>query len=234
MDPDIQMGRLSVLFGLCSLAVLTEGMSAGSLVTTETARNDVHDAVEKSTESHRADLTKPKNTENSSDCPWADRAKHASQVGEEATEDSSHSNKVSNASAIVDRIEDTKRIGYYEDDVTQRSVRPQVPAVDLSSHDILLDPGLISARLTRQAAENDASYSNPTSVEDTSGDAGDVESDGSDDSDVEDDLGLAEDRYRSGYPYWYQRQFSNQRDRADNRRDPPYRNYLRYPVFPGR
>ncbi|XP_029159958.1 uncharacterized protein LOC114931965 [Nylanderia fulva] len=96
---------------------------------------------------------------------------------------------------------------------------------------------LISPRLTRQAEESDEDgSSNPSSEENLS-----VESDSESENigssqetaDPEGDLGVAEDRYRYQYPYWYRRQFANQRNRADDRRE-PYRNYLTYPVFPGK
>lgn len=111
--------------------------------------------------------------------------------------------------------------------------------VDLSSHNVPLDshPDLISARLTRQVEESDnTDYSNPSSVENISAES-DVESENigssQESSDLEGDLGVAEDRYRFQYPYRYRRPFANQRYRANERRE-PYRNYLRYPVFPGK
>lgn len=227
------MERLGILFGLCTIAILTEITSAGLLATTEAARNDVHEA--NSTESNRTDLPKWRNTNNSTDCSRIDRTKRGPEVGGKSAEDPSRSNKVSNASAttVGDPVEDAQRekhVGCYEGNVA-RPDHQQNPPLELSSHDILLDPGLISARLTRQAGRKGASGS---SIEDNLDDAVRGSDDSSrPDSALKDDLGVAEDRYPSMYPYWYQRQYSNQRYRANDRRD-PHRNYLRYPVFPGR
>lgn len=115
------------------------------------------------------------------------------------------------------------------------------PSISFSSDDILLDPGLIPVRLNRQA-KKDADYSNSASIENISSD----ESNNYDknrnpvplkrSSQLEGDLDVAEDRYQPPYPYWnpyYRRQFPNQRYRPNDRRE-PYRNYWRYPVFPGK
>lgn len=123
-------------------------------------------------------------------------------------------------------------------DAVSRSRHLKGSAEDLSSRDILPDPGVVSTRTARQAGSSIRDYEGPRpSVKSTSGD--DVAARrniGSPrrGSDSKDDIGVAEDRYsRPQYPYWQQRQYPNQRYRANDRRD-PYRNYPRYPVFPGR
>lgn len=180
---------------------------------------------------------KLKNSKDNSKCPPDE--KDVTQIGERAGEGPSHSNKAAarNAStaSLIDSptcIEDSKRFGDRKDDPFQ-SEHQREAIETVSSHDILLDPGLIPrARLARRAEKSDADY---PSQKDTSGNAGDSEiiDLSQRGPDREDDLRVAEDRRRFQYPYWYRGQPANQRYRINDRRD-RYRNYLRYPVFPGR
>lgn len=173
--------------------------------------------------------------------------KNTTQV-EKYVKDPSYLNNTSNASATS-----TGDFSNYSKD-TQHSrhngslegdkYHKDEPSEGLPSHDILLDPGLISARLSRRAEEGDTDYSNPASIENISND---VKSNNYDESrsaaaskrslNYKSDLGVAEDRYPPPYPYWnpyyYRGQYPNQGYRINDRRE-PYRNYWRYPVFPGK
>ncbi|XP_014470136.1 PREDICTED: uncharacterized protein LOC106742060 [Dinoponera quadriceps] len=215
------MARLSVLFSvLCSFAILA-AFPASLASTTENPRGN---AV------HRTGPSK--NTEDESDCPWSHvgHVEKAYQAGEEFTKDSSRFNEGPSEKVRRSRYSEGRR----EDDVS-RSSHQRRPVVDLSSHDILPNPDLISAS---QAGKSTGDHGNPASpVKSTFGD--DVERRSIDSlrrrgPDLQDDIAVAEDRYRPQYPYRYQQQYPNQRYRANDRRDPYRNNYLRYPVFPGR
>lgn len=127
-----------------------------------------------------------------------------------------------------DRKDDPPESGHKRQTITTTTT------TGLSSRDVLHDPGLIPARLVRRAeTSGNADY---PSREDTSGNAEkNVQSIDPPRSGrkSEDDLGLAEDRHRPRYPYWYRGQAANQRYPVNDRRQ-HYHNYLRYPVFPGR
>ncbi|XP_018299849.1 uncharacterized protein [Mycetomoellerius zeteki] len=203
------MERLSViLFSFYSLAILTESMSTGSSAMIETSWDDVHD---NSTQVE----------EHAKDPLYLNNASNAFTI---STDDFSSSN-----------IKDMEHLRHNEDKENDAD-RKEEPSEDLSSHDILLDPSLIPARLTRQTEKGDVDYSNLASI------SSDVKSNNHDDSrsvlpskrnlNYEGDLSMAEDRYSSAYPY-YRREFPNQRYRANDRRE-PYRNYWRYPVFSGK
>ncbi|CAL1676360.1 unnamed protein product [Lasius platythorax] len=216
------MERLSIFFfSLFSLAVLAESTSAGSSTTTETSRSNGCDARNVIEKPH-VDLLKSKGVKNDSECSLVNQ---------------SHVKAVSFSNNYTKDVQYTKRIENREDDASP-SYHKDRSHVDLSSHNIsLLDSSdLISARLSRQVEKSDMDYSNPSSVEDISVEPV-VESENigssQESSDLKGDLGVAEDRYRFQYPYWYRGQFANQRYRAYDRRE-PYRNYLRYPVFPGK
>ncbi|KYM95495.1 hypothetical protein ALC62_13924 [Cyphomyrmex costatus] len=170
--------------------------------------------------------------------------KNSTQVGEEA-KDPSYLNNASNVSTIStsdfssNNIKDTQHLrdnGDKENDADHK----EEPSEDLSSHDILLDPSLIPARLSRQTEKGNSDYSNLASI------SNDIKFNNHDYSrsvlpksnlNYEGDLSMAEDRYSSAYPYWnlyYRRQFPNHRYRANDRRE-RYRNYWRYPpVFSGK
>lgn len=241
------MERLSIFFfSLFSLAVLAESTSAGSSTTTETSRSDGCDARNVIEKPH-VDLLKSKGVKNDSECSLVNQShvKGTIQIGEQSAA-GLYLNKISDASTIpavsfsnnyTKDVQYTKRIENREDDASP-SYHKDRSDVDLSSHNIpLLDSSdLISARLSRQVEKSDMDYSNPSSVEDISVEPV-VESENigssQESSDFKGDLGVAEDRYRFQYPYWYRGQFANQRYRAYDRRE-PYRNYLRYPVFPGK
>ncbi|XP_011881029.1 PREDICTED: uncharacterized protein LOC105569287 isoform X2 [Vollenhovia emeryi] len=207
------MERFSVIcFSLCSCAILAGSMSVESSTTKETLWGDAHDV--RNVENHRADLLKQQDAQNNTKNHSFDDnlVKNATQIGEHAKNPLSL-NKTSDASAT---------------------------STGLSSHDILLDPVLIPARLSRQAEKGD--YLNLASIENVSND---VESTNDENRSVvpskqnlnlEGDLGVAEDRYQSPYPYWnsyYRGQFPNQRYQTNDWRQ-PYRSYWRYPVFSGK
>lgn len=234
-----EMERISILsFNLCFFAVLVGSLHADSSATTETAKDGAYDVI------RHADLLK--NVENdSASSSVNENVKDAAQLEKYPAKGLSYLNKASNAlttsivrspnSSVDDTDRHSERIGDQEGDAS-RSDRKEESAVDLS-HDVLLDPTLIPARPVRQA-----DYT--ASIEDIPGDAKshcNVERRNIDSSlrssDLESDLSVAEDRYqspyRSQYPYWYRGQFPNPRYRTNDRRE-PYRNYLRYPVFPGK
>jgi len=195
-----RMRSFSDFFNLCMLAILTGSILAGST------------RMEPSTdEDHRAKL---KNARSNPECPRSNE-RHVKGTGSEIGERIAKDPPRFSEAASFDRIED-----FRGEDLRSLNGPQRKTVVDPSSHDILLDLGLIPARLARRAARGDADY---PLREDTPGDI--------DSSLRGSDLGVAEDRYR--YPYWYQGQFENQRYRANDRRK-HYRNYLRYPVFPGR
>jgi len=206
-----KMKGLGDLFSLCVFAILV-----GSILSDSTKMDS------STREGHRASPLKLKNVRSNPECSLSERHTKGtgSEIGERIAEDPKRS---SEAASFIDCIEDSRG----EDD--PRLGHQRQTAMDTSSHDILLDPGLIPARLVRRAARSDTDY---LPREDTSGDAGDIDSllQGSDSG--QDDLQVAEDR-RPQYPYWYRGQSENQRYRANDRRE-HYRNYLRYPVFPGR
>lgn len=239
------MGRLGILVSVCSLALLTVQTYADSSATLDISANESHARGMADTENHRADLLKSKNTRNDTKCLWSNRTKDAARRGEEHVKEPFRFDNLSAASAVSnvpsscdENTQRPKHGGDHEGHVP-RANHQQGPAADLSSHDILLDPaGLMPARLARQVEKDGAKgRAKSASIEGTSagevGASGGIDSSPLRDSDREDDLGVAEDRYRPQYPYWYQRQFPNQRYQASDRRV-PYRNYLRYPVFPGR
>ncbi|EZA58594.1 hypothetical protein DMN91_009487 [Ooceraea biroi] len=219
------MKHLGNLFGLC-FAILAGSILVSS-TTIDASTGDAHDT--KDAENHHISPSKLEDAKNNSECPSnTNLLKGVTQIGERAVKDPSHSNKVSNAStASFDsksiETQHSKYIGDRKDDPFQ--LEHQQKAVNLSSHDILLDPALI--RLVRQAEKRNADY--PTH-EDTSGNVESIDL-SQRGSDLEDDLGVAEDRRQ--YPYWYRGQPTNQRYRVNDRRE-HYRNYLRYPVFPGK
>lgn len=156
--------------------------------------------------------------------------KGAVQIGEQLA--ALYLNKMSNASTIptvslsdnyTKAVKYVKRIENREDDASPSNHKNR-------SDDILDLSNIILARLTRQAEKSNTGSSNPSSVENI-----ESENIGSSQerSNLESDLGVAEDRYRFQYPYWNRRQFASQRYRANDRRE-PFRNYLKYPVFPGK
>ncbi|XP_011050249.1 PREDICTED: uncharacterized protein LOC105143556 [Acromyrmex echinatior] len=168
---------------------------------------------------------------------WDNVYDNSTQVGEHV-KDSLYLNNASNAFTIStsdfssNNIKDMQHNEDKENDADSK----EEPSEDLSSHDILLDPSLLSVRLSRQTEKRDANYSNLASI------SSNVKSNNHDDSksvlsskwnlNYEGDLSVAEDRYPSAYPY-YRKEFPNQRYRANDRRE-RYRNYLRYPVFSGK
>ncbi|XP_071572195.1 uncharacterized protein [Temnothorax nylanderi] len=238
------MERFSVIFiSLCSLAtILAESMPTGSSTTIETLWDNAHEVG--NVENHPADLLKQKNVQNNTKHLLLDEnlVKNTTQVGEHA-KNPLYFNKASTtltgdfSSSYIKDTQHLKHNGDREGDDKEE------PSVGLSSYDILLDPSLIPARLTRQARKGDADYSNLASSENVSGD---VEPNNYDENrsvisskrsaNLESDLDVAEDRYQPPYPYrypYYRGQLPNQRYRANDRRE-PYRNYWRYPVFPGK
>ncbi|XP_018052298.1 PREDICTED: uncharacterized protein LOC108689852 [Atta colombica] len=165
---------------------------------------------------------------------WDNVHDNSTQV-EEHAKDSLYLNNTSNAFTIStgdfssNHIKDMQ----HNEDKENDADRKEEPSEDLSSHDILLDPSLLPARLNRQTEKGEADYSNFASI------SSNVKFNNHDDSvlpsklNYENDLSVAEDRYPSTYPY-YRKEFSNQRSiRANNRRE-RYRNYWRYPVFSGK
>ncbi|XP_018375093.1 PREDICTED: uncharacterized protein LOC108768902 [Trachymyrmex cornetzi] len=156
---------------------------------------------------------------------WDNVHDNSTQVGEHA-KDSLYLNNASNAFTISTGDFSSSNIKnmQHNEDKENDADRKEEPSEDLSSHDILLDPSLLPARLSRQTEK------------------GDVKSNNHDDSrsilsskwnlNYEGDLSVAEDRYPSAYPY-YRREFPNQRYRANDRRE-HYRNDWRHPVFSGK
>lgn len=220
--PPPEMESLGVLLGvLCCFAILAGPvvvLSAPS--TTEIPRaNAARPSLEPS---------KPKNTENDPDCPWIHVAgvEDTVQAERELTRDSSRSKEES-----VQDARRSKHAGDPRGDGPPRSSRHRGPAVDLSSHDTTLpDSSAISARQAKRSTWDYRDYP-AASGDDVARRS--IDSSRRWGSDPKDDLGIAEYRYPPQYPYWYQRQNPNQRYRPNDRKD-PYRNYLRYPVFPGR
>lgn len=231
-----QMERLSILFfNLCFFAVLVGSIYADSSATTETLKNDMGDV-----KTHNL----LKDIENDPECSLMNEShmKDAAQLEQHNTvKNPSYLSEASNAFTTSvspsSSINNTQHSDHIKDQKGNQSDRKQESIVDLS-HDILLDPSL--TRSIREAEKSDVDYTT-ASVEDIPDDAkshGNIERsiDSSlHNSNLEGDLSVAEDRYQSQYPYWYrtQGQFPNERYRANDRRE-PYRNYLRYPVFPGK
>ncbi|KAL6422660.1 hypothetical protein ACFW04_010714 [Cataglyphis niger] len=235
------MARLSIFcISLCSLAILTESIPSGSLTTTEILRSNEYDARNVIEKSH-ADILKRNDRQGS--LVNQSHLKSAAPIGDQSAA-SLHLNNISDASTTptvsssdnsTKDVQYTKRIENRRNDAPPSNHKDRSD-VDLLSHDILLNPfNVISPRLTRQNKKSDMDYSNPSSVKNSAELSIENENIGSSQksSDFESDLGVAEDRYRYQYPYWYRGQFANQRYRANDRRE-PYRNYLRYPVFPGK
>lgn len=241
----IQMERFSIIFfSCCSLAILAESMPIGSSTTIETLWDNVHEIHVRNIENY---LLKPTNVQNNTEHLLLDEnlMKNTTQV-EEHVKNPLYLNKTSDTSIIStgdfssSYINDTQHLkhnGSREDNANHK----KEPSIDLSSHDILLDPDLILVRLSRQTGKSNVDYSKLASVENISRN---VKSNNYDanrrivtlkwDSNPKDDLSVAEDRYQP--PYWnpyYRGQFPNQRYRTNDRRE-PYRNYWRYPVFPGK
>ncbi|XP_018337171.1 PREDICTED: uncharacterized protein LOC108745490 isoform X2 [Trachymyrmex septentrionalis] len=156
---------------------------------------------------------------------WDNVHDNSTQAGEH-TKDSLYLNNASNAFTISTGDFSSSNIKdmQYNENKENDADRKEEPSEDLSSHDILLDPSLLPARLSRQIEQ------------------GDVKSNNHDDSksvlsskwnlNYGSDLSVAEDRYPSAYPY-YRREFSNQRYRANGRKE-HYHNYWKYPVFSGK
>lgn len=234
-----QMERFSVVFfSLCSLAILAGLTPIESPTTIETLWDNAHDVR---SESH-ANLLKQKNTQNNTEHLLGENLmENTTHIGEHA-KNPSYLNKTSEVSATstddfsssyIKDMQHLRHNGDREDDANHKDGL----SIGLSSHDILLDPGLIPARLNRQAEKDN---SNLASIENISSDV--ITNNYKNKSVVpsnpnfESDLGVAEDRYQSPYPYWnpyYRGQLPNQRYRANCRRE-PYPNYWRYPVFPGK
>lgn len=209
------MKFFSIFFSLCSLVIFARSTTTDSLATIEASGNN--NVYTKEIENHHADLSKPSNV--------------TSNISRTLVDSSSSSIEVSQCSKIIED-EDQESDTFYSNN--------EEPAIGLLSQDVLLDPGLITARLSRQAENSDpADYSGSVLVENNSSDVsnGDTESGIIDlsqqNSDVEEsDLGAAEDRYRLPYPY--RDQFMHGRYRTHYDRKEPNRSYLKYPVFPGR
>lgn len=229
-----KMERFSIFFGLCSLAILVGSSPTDS--STETTRSNGY-VIGKP----HADILESKSVKNDSESSLVNQSdmKGAAQIGERSA---LHLNEIPNASTIptVSFLDDCtkgarciKRIENREDDASPSNHKNRSNG-DLSSHDIF--PDIILARLTRQVERSNVDSSNPSSVENISAESV-VESENigssQERSNFKSDLGVAEDRYRFQYPYWYRGQFANQRYRANDRRE-PYRSYLKYPVFPGK
>lgn len=231
------MERLSVIFlGLCSLAILAGPTPTESSTAVETLWNNARDVrnVE-----DRANLPRQKNVQNDTEHLLLDEnlTKNVTVVGEHAI-DPLKTTATSTGYSSSGDMKDTQHLrhnGDQQDDANHKNG----PPIGLLSHDILLDPGLISVRLSRQAEKGN---SNLASIENHR-----ISSDVTTDnktrsvvpskSTLESDLGVAEDRYQSPYPYWnpyYRGQFPNQRYQPSYRREPYRSNYWRYPVFPGK
>jgi len=233
------MEHFSVIFSLCSLTILAGSTPTGSSTTIETLWNNAHDVRE--SKNHHINLKQ--NTQNDTKYSLIDEnpVKGDTQVGEHVA-DPLYLNNASNAFTtstgdFSSRHKDMQHSRYNENG--EDDAYHTEESVDLSSHDILLDPSLIPARLNRQAEKGDADYASIESI------SSDVKFSNHDESrsvvpskqslDYEDDLGVAEDRFPL-YPYWnpyYRGNFPNQRYRANDRRE-PYSNYWKYPVFPGK
>lgn len=234
----------AIVFILCFLVILAESTPAGSSATLWDNAHDIRDI-----DNHHTNLLKPQSVQNNTKHLLIDEnpVKNTTQVGEYA-KDSSYLNKTSDSSTAStgdfssSYIKDTLH-SRHNGDREGDAYHKEGPSVDLSSYDILLDPSLILARLSRQAGKSDTHYSNLASIKNISRN---IESSNHNENrnpipskrnpNFEDDLGVAEDRYQPPYPYrypYYREQFPNQRYRTNDRRE-PYRNYLRYPVFPGK
>ncbi|KAL6267832.1 hypothetical protein P5V15_000904 [Pogonomyrmex californicus] len=243
------MERISIIFfSFCSLAILAGTISANSS-TNEILQNNTHDISD--VENYHINLLKPRSVQNDvkQSSVHENLVKNITQDGEHDMKNSSFLNKTSDTFAsstgdiLGSYIKDMQISRFNRDQKSDAETYREGSTVGLSSHDILLDPGLISARPSRQAEKSDMNYSNLASIESISGDTS--KSDQSVDSksivpsrvrssNFKGDLGVAEDRYQPPYPYWYYRgQFPNERYRPYDRRE-PYHNYLRYPVFPGK
>lgn len=210
--------------------------STESSTTTETLRSNECDTRDIIEEPH-ADILKSKSVKNDSDCSLV---KNQSDM-KDAVQVEEHSaalclNKISNVSTIPTI---SSSDNYTKDVKYIKQIENQEDNASSSNHknrsdDILDLPGIILARLTRQAEKSDSS--NPPSIENISAES-DIKNknigSSQEKSNLEGDLGVAEDRYGFQNPYWYRGQFTNQRYRAYDRRE-PYRNYLKYPVFPGK
>lgn len=236
------MERFSIIFSLCSLTILAESIPIESS-TIETLWDNAHGV--RNIENH--DLLKPTNVQdNTKQLLLDENLMENTTQGEEHAKNSLHLNETSVTSVIStgdflsSYINDTQHLKYNESQEVANHEKE--PSADLSSHDILLDPDLILVRLNRQTKRSNTDYSKPASVENISRD---VESNNDENrsivtlkqnSNPEGDLSVAEDRYQAPNPYWnphYRGQFPNQRYRTNDRRE-PYRNYWRYPVFPGK
>ncbi|XP_070156397.1 uncharacterized protein [Polyergus mexicanus] len=244
------MTRLSIFyFSLCSLAILAESALADSSTTTKISKSnecDARNVIEKP----RADILKSKSVKNDSQGSLVNQShvKSAVQTGERSAagvylnkiSDTFTTPTVNSSNNSTKVVQYTKCIENRENDASPLNHEDR-SNVDLLSHDILLNPFDVIpprlTRLTRQNKKGDTDYSNPSSVENSAELSIDMENENigslQKGSDLENDLGVAEDRYRFQYPPWYRRQFANQRYRTNDRRE-PYRNYLRYPVFPGK
>lgn len=235
------MERFSVIFfSLCFLAIVAESTSIESSTTIETLWNNAHDG--RNVEDH-ANLLKQKNIQNNTKHLLLDENLNITQVGEHA-KNPLYLNKTSEVSTTStgyfssSDMKDTQHLKHnQEDDANHKNG----PSIGLLSHDIL-EPGLITARLSRQAEKSDSNLasienhriSNDVTTNNYNENRRVVPSKSN--TSLESDLGVAEDRYQSPYPYWnpyYRGQFPNQRYQANYRRE-PYRNYWRYPVFPGK
>ncbi|KYN42749.1 hypothetical protein ALC56_02551 [Trachymyrmex septentrionalis] len=229
------MERLSIiLFNFYSLAILAESMSTRSSTMIETSWDNVHDV--RNTKKSRKSVKQ--NIQNNTKYPLIKNPmKNSTQAGEH-TKDSLYLNNASNAFTISTGDFSSSNIKdmQYNENKENDADRKEEPSEDLSSHDILLDPSLLPARLSRQIEQGNADYSNLASI------SSDVKSNNHDDSksvlsskwnlNYGSDLSVAEDRYPSAYPY-YRREFSNQRYRANGRKE-HYHNYWKYPVFSGK
>lgn len=227
-----------ILFSLCSLAILAGSTPIESSTTIGTSWDNAHDV--RNIEDH-ANLPKQNNIQNNTThLPLdEDLVKNAAQVGEYGRNPLNKTSDVSTAStgySSSSDMKDTQHLKHNQED--DHKNRPPIGLL----HDILLDPALISARLNRQAEKDSsnlasiANHSISSDVTTKSYNENRSVVPSKSNTSLESDLGVAEDRYQSPYPYWnpyYRGQFPNQRYQASYRRE-PYRNYWRYPVFPGK
>ncbi|XP_011140435.1 uncharacterized protein LOC105183778 [Harpegnathos saltator] len=224
--------RLGSVLLLCSFAILTGLVfSVPSASTTDTPK--IKDAARRI-----VDPFKSGNTENDPDCRWmhVDHLKDVDPHTEKEHTKDSHTSRFEEGS--VEDARPSRHTGDRREGDVPRPSYLRETAVDLSLPDMSAVPGPISARTANQAEGRARDYGNPASSSIRNTPEDDVERRSIDssrrrDANFEEDIELAEDRYRSQYPYWYQRQYPNQRYRVNDKRG-PYRNYLRYPVFPGR
>lgn len=242
------MERFSIVVSFCcTLAIFT--VSEIACLPAATIEASKYDTFDLRDVENRTVLSKKTRVERSITID-ADHATDAKQNGNKTEAgDTSCFDKMSNGSSVTDRSGCVKENTKHEGNTSriESSYDQTGSSVDLSSHDILLDP--IAIRAKRQAETNEADFSsnialqNETSVSnDTETDDENINSSRWSSRTLENDLRVAEDRYP---PYWYQqqsrypspypshqRQYWNQRYRND--RPEPYRNYPRYPVFPGK